>query len=171
MEDQRKNKRIILEAKKPNGFEESEGLNSKPKKADNDNEDDKEDDDEVDNENKKKVRKKVKKESFDELIDSYTSNEQLREELKNHLAVRKAKRGALTNRAIELSLKELDRLTEKLPVNDEVLIDENKIKIVQQSIVKGWVGFFEIKEHTTYKPNAQNNNIFAEIGREEGFFQ
>lgn len=170
MEDQRKSKRIILKAKKPNGFEESEGLILKPKKADNDNEDDKDNDNEVENENKKKVSKKVKKDSFDELINSYTSNEQLREELKNHLAVRKAKKGALTNRAIELSLKELDRLTEKLPANDVELIDENKIKIVQQSIVKGWVGFFELKEYTVYKPNNKSNNIFAEIGREEGFF-
>lgn len=135
---------------------------------DNDNESDNDNVNVNDNENKRS--KKVKKESFDELIDSYTSNEQLREELKNHLVVRKAKKGALTNRAIELSLKELDRLTEKLPINNTELIDENKIRIVQQSIIKGWVGFFEVKENTTYKSNTQNNNVFAEIGREEGFF-
>lgn len=172
VEDQRKSKRIILKAKKPNGLKESESLNLNPKKADNDNEDDNEEDDDVEDEKdkKKKVRKKVNKESFDSLIDSYTDNLQLREELKNHLAVRKAKKGALTNRAIELSLKELDKLTEKLPVNDIELINEKKIKIVQQSIMKGWVGFFEIKENTGYKSNIQNNNIFAEIGREEGFF-
>lgn len=172
MEGQEKSKRIILIPKKPNGFKESEGLNSKPKKADNDNEVDNEVDDvnEYEDDNKKKKRKKVSKTSFDNLIETYTSNEQLREELKNHLAVRKAKKGALTNRAIELSLKELDKLTSDLPVNDTELINNKKIKIVQQSIMKGWVGFFEVKENTTYKSNTQNNNVFAEIGREEGFF-
>ncbi len=108
--------------------------------------------------------------SFDDLIDEYTENLQLREELKNHLAVRKAKKGALTNRAIELSFKELDKLTSKIPVNDTGQIDDEKIKIVQQSILKGWIGFFPLKEDITYKPRSQNNNVFAEIGREEGFF-
>ena len=163
MEGQRKSKGIILIPKKPNGFEETERLNQKPKKADNDNEDDNDND-------KKKRRKKVSKTSFDDLIENYTPNEHLREELKNHLAVRKAKKGALTNRAIELSLKELDKLTSDLPVNDVEAIENKKIKIVQQSIMKGWVGFFEIKENAKYSYGSKNNNVFAEIGREEGFF-
>ena len=97
-----------------------------------------------------KVRKESKKESkktFDDLIDSYTSNSELKEELKNHLATRKAKKATLTNRAIELSLKKLDELTSNMPVNIQ---EEEKIKIVQQSIERGWVGFFEIKEQQTF---------------------
>lgn len=39
-----KNKRILLKPKKPNGFEESEGINQKPKKADNDEEDEEDND-------------------------------------------------------------------------------------------------------------------------------
>lgn len=161
-----------MKVKKTIGFTKSERLKTKPKKADNDNEDEEDNDNEVDdvNENKKRIRKQVSKTSFDDLIDTYTTNSQLREELKNHLAVRKAKKGALTNRAIELSLKELDKLTSDLPVNDMELIDEKKIKIVQQSITRGWVGFFEVKENTAYKSNTRNSNVFAEIGREEGFF-
>ena len=87
-----------------------------------------------------KPNKRSKKESnvsFDELIDNYTLNEELRAELKNHLKVRKQKKGALTNRAIELSLKELDKLTKNIPVNMVDQQDKKKIEIVQQSILKG----------------------------------
>ena len=95
----------------------------------------------------RKVSKKESKKSFDDLIDSYTSNPELQEELKNHLATRKAKKATLTNRAIELSLKKLDELTSNIPVNMQ---EEAKIKIVQQSIERGWVGFFELKEQQTF---------------------
>lgn len=90
--------------------------------------------------NERIIKKEIKKEtkqSFDSLIDSYTENEILRTELKNHLAVRKQKKGALTNRAIELELKKLDNLTSN---------DFEKIDIVQQSIERGWTGFFPLKE-------------------------
>lgn len=84
---------------------------------------------------------KKEKETFDELIDNYTFNEELREELKNHLATRKSKKATLTNRAIELSLKKLDDLVKKIPINDQ---EGMKIKIVQQSIERGWTSFFEL---------------------------
>lgn len=101
----------------------------------------------------KKESKKEKKQSFDDLINSYTQNEELREELKNHLATRKAKKATLTNRAIELSLKNLDSLVESKPINDQ---ENEKIKIVQQSIAYGWTGFFELKEKGQ-KQNKKND--------------
>lgn len=73
--------------------------------------------------------------SFDELIDSYTENSVLREELKEHLKTRRAKRAALNNHAIELSLKRLDELTGST---------KEKIKIVQNSIINGWTGFYPL---------------------------
>ncbi|MDR1627225.1 MAG: hypothetical protein LBR79_00440 [Oscillospiraceae bacterium] len=90
---------------------------------------------------KNKKEKNIKKEkifsekSFDELIDDYTQNEKLRCELKEHLKTRKAKRAALTNHAIELSLKKLDTLSGN---------DEEKIKIVQNAIERGYTSFFEL---------------------------
>lgn len=93
--------------------------------------------------NNKKERKKDNQSSFNELIDDYTSNELLRNELRNHLKTRKSKKATLTNRAIELSLKTLDKLTSQYPINEQ---DEMKIKIVQKSIENGWTGFFELKE-------------------------
>lgn len=88
-----------------------------------------------------KVSKKENKKSFDELIDNFTKNPELREELKNHLIVRKQKKASLTNRAIELELKTLQNLSQ----NEEV-----QIEIVRQSIERGWIGFFEVKnsKHT-----------------------
>lgn len=101
--------------------------------------------------NKKKVSKK---ESFDDLIDAYTINENLKEELKNHLSVRKASKGALTNRALELSFKKLNELTKQYPVNEQEKI---KIKIVQQSIERGWVGFFPYKEVADTSTQSRQN--------------
>ena len=115
---------------------------------------------------KKKEKKVSKKESFDLLIDNYTSNEDLRYELKNHLATRKSKKATLTNRAIELSLKKLDELTADLPIND---MEEEKIKIVQQSIERGWVGFFKLQNDKTSITKNQSsgwdyiNNEFEKV--------
>lgn len=92
-----------------------------------------------------KVKKaKPKPISFDEIIDAYTENEDLRVELKEHLKTRKQKKAALTNRALELSLKKLDKLADN---------DEEKIQIVQNSIMNGWVGFFELNEKDKNKLN------------------
>ena len=121
----------------------------------------------------KKVSKKESKKSFDDLIDLYTQNEELREELKNHLATRKAKKATLTNRAIELSLKTLDSLVENKPINDQ---EDEKIKIVQQSIENGWIGFFALKEKSQtnqqWTPKQNNTgNPFFDLLREEGKMQ
>lgn len=111
-----------------------------------------------------KVSKKV---SFDSLINRYTDNEELRQELKNHLATRKSKKATLTNRAIELSFKKLDELVKKVPINEQ---EQVKIKIVQQSIERGWTGFFELKEQGSKQYNNKNTNWFDVIGKEEGIF-
>lgn len=108
----------------------------------------------------KKVRKKNNTKSFDELIEAYTNNVDLQEELKNHLQTRKAKKASMTNRAIELSFKSLDKLSNN---------DEEKIKIVQQSIERGWIGFFALTKEKT-NSSKSNTNWFAEIGKEEGIF-
>jgi hypothetical protein len=109
--------------------------------------------------NKNKIREKnIKKEkifsekSFDELIDDYTQNEKLRYELKEHLKIRKAKRAALTNHAIELSIKKLDTLSGN---------DEGKIKIVQNAIERGYTSFFELPS------NKKRLNPSSGIFREE----
>lgn len=91
----------------------------------------------------KKERKEPEKQrkenviSFNQIIENYTSNQQLRNELKEHLKVRKNKKAALTNRAIELSLKKLDDLASN---------DAEKIKMVQNAIMSGWTTFYPLKK-------------------------
>lgn len=86
----------------------------------------------------KNIKKESKKKnSFDFIINTYSENETLKNELKNHLAVRKLKKGALTDRAIELELNSLDKLANN---------DKDKIAIVRQSIERGWISFYPIKE-------------------------
>lgn len=82
-------------------------------------------------------KKEKTKQTFDSLIDEYTNNEDLRNELKEHLKTRKLKKAALTNRAIELSLSELDKIATG---------DYEKIQIVRNSIMNGWTGFFPLKK-------------------------
>lgn len=88
---------------------------------------------------KKKTSKKEtlpeNQKSFDMIIESYTSNKKLQKELKEHLKVRKAKK-ALSNHAIKLSLDRLEKIASS---------DEEKIAIVQNSIVGGWTKFYELK--------------------------
>lgn len=110
-----------------------------------------------DKNDKKNISKKERKETFDKLIENYTTNDELKEELKNHLATRKAKKATLTNRAIELSLKKLDELVKIVPVNEQ---EGMKLKIVRQSIERGWTGFFPIQE------NNKNNDGWNYIKQE-----
>lgn len=114
---------------------------------------------------KNKGKKESNRASFDTIIDNYTDNEDLRFELKNHLAVRKAKKGAMTNRAIEISLETLDKLTHYVPISEQ---EEAKIKIVQQSIERGWIGFFEVKENKQPQQCKRSGNPFFDLLREEG---
>lgn len=132
----------------------------------------------VKNNNIKKESKKERKEpekqrkenviSFNQLIEDYTPNEQLRSELKEHLKVRKNKKAALTNRAIELSLKKLDDLASN---------DAEKIQMVQNAIMSGWTTFYPLKEDekkkmgskSSYDMNSyerQSHNIFDELYEE-----
>lgn len=88
--------------------------------------------------------------TFDEIIDSHTDNEQLRSELKEHLRTRKKKKASLTNRAIELSLKELDKLADT---------DEEKILIVQNSIMGGYSKFYKLKKDEASRLSESNFDV------------
>ena len=105
----------------------------------------------------KKERKKEK--TFDEIIDSFTDDLELRAELKNHLAVRKLKKGSLTDRAIELELKTLSKLSDNTNI---------QLEIVRQSIEKGWIGFFPVKNDVGTNFKVLSGNPFFDLLREEG---
>lgn len=94
--------------------------------------------------------------SFQKLIGSYTENEELRKTIFDFLDHRKSiKKPVKTIRTLELILKELDK-------------HSNKIEVLNQSIMNGWQGLFEIKQS---KKESTGNNIFYEIGKERGLWQ
>ena len=98
--------------------------------------------------NKSNTDKESKKDSpasFDSLIEEYAKgNAEVAELLGEWLKVRKAKRAAMTNRAIELNLQKLDRLAQ-----------ESKMSVadyLKEVICRGWQAFYPINNF------ASNNN-------------
>ena len=110
----------------------------------------------------KKVFKKENEKSFNDLIEKYTQNENLRFELKEHLKTRKLKKAALSNHALELSFRKLDLLSNN---------DDEKIEIVQESIMNSWIGFFPLKpyEKTQKRPSPVSQNTSYNINEYENW--
>ena len=113
--------------------------------------------------NTDKVSKKEKTvKTFDEIFQSYTQDPETLYLLGEWLKVRKAKRSALTDSAIQLNLEKLNRLAREsnLSVND----------YLKEVICRGWQAFYPIKE---YKANSapkeeSTGNVFLDIMKDEG---
>ena len=88
-------------------------------------------------------KKKEKKETYVSILDSYTSNDSLKSSLNDFLEMRKKMKG-FTTRAFKLALNKLDELS-----ND----DNEKIKIVNQSVMNSWKSFYELKDETNKYPS------------------
>ena len=86
--------------------------------------------------NKKKERKSA---GYDEIIADYTENGELRSALVEFVKMRKMMKKPLTDRALSLLL------TSKRGLDCLASSDAEKIDIVQQSIMRGWMGFFPLK--------------------------
>ena len=110
-------------------------------------------------ENRIEEKERKKGKTFDKIIDNFTDDLELRAELKNHLAVRKLKKGSLTDRAIELELKTLSKLSDNTDI---------QLEIVRQSIEKGWIGFFPVKNNVETNSKVVIGNPFFDLLREEG---
>ena len=91
----------------------------------------------------KEKEEKEKKETYVSILDSYTSNETLKSSLNDFIEMRKKMKG-FTTRAFKLALNKLDELS-----ND----DNEKIKIVNQSVMNSWKSFYELKEETNKYPS------------------
>lgn len=91
----------------------------------------------------KEKEEKEKRKTYVSILDSYTSNETLKSSLNDFIEMRKKMKG-FTTRAFKLALNKLDELT-----ND----DEEKIKIVNQSVMNSWKSFYELKEETNKYPS------------------
>ena len=94
-----------------------------------------------------KERKKPA-ETYDSIIDSYTENGELRSALAEFVKMRKMMKKPLTNKALSLLL------TSKKGLDGLASNDAEKIDIVQQSIMRGWQGFFPLKDIEAKKNTA-----------------
>lgn len=96
--------------------------------------------------------KEIKKErkTFDGLIEKYITEtgagEEVRELLGEWLKVRKAKRSAMTDRAIELNLNKLDEIARE----SNLTVAE----YLKEVICRGWQAFFPIKTYNTKQEQA-----------------
>lgn len=102
--------------------------------------------------------------SFDRLIADYANgNGEITELLQEWLKVRKTKRAAMTDKAIELNLNKLDRLA----AESRMSVPE----YLREVICRGWQAFYPI---SNYQPRQQQrqqgNNVFLDMAKEEGLF-
>lgn len=111
--------------------------------------------------NKKPEEKKERKNSFDQIIDSYSDDPVTRELLREWLKVRKAKRAAMTDRAITLNIKKLSDCAQKsgMSVN----------KYLEEIICKGWAAFYEIKNFKQGPASKVSGDI--DYGSPEDFYK
>jgi hypothetical protein len=97
----------------------------------------------ISNTNIKKEKKR--KSNFDKTIENYTDNEELREAILEFIKFRKGIKSILTDRALTLLLRNLDKFAKN---------DNEKIEIINQSILNGWKGIFPLKI------DPKQNNLF-----------
>lgn len=110
----------------------------------------------ISNTNDKKKESKSKANSFDSLIENYSNgNEEVKALLGDWLKVRKAKRAAMTDRAIELNLQKLDRLASEsnLTVAD----------YLKEVICRGWQAFYPINNFNA--PAPKQSGIMDDFNR------
>lgn len=92
-----------------------------------------------DKERKKEVAEKKAQNSFNRIILDYTQNPETIRLLGEWLKVRKSKRAAMTDYAIQLNLEKLDKLAEE----SNLSVDD----YLKEVIMRGWTAFFPIKQH------------------------
>ena len=99
------------------------------------------------NTNKKKVSKKN---SFDEIILNYSQDEETIDLLKEWLKVRKAKRAAMTDRAIKMNIDKLNSLAKQSNMSVNQYLSE--------VICRGWAAFYAINTYSNTGYNKQSKN-------------
>lgn len=108
-------------------------------------------------------KKTRKAKSFDDIIDAYTNDPTTKELLGEWLQNRKAKRSAMTDRAIQSNINVLDRLAQesRMNVND----------YLAEVIRRGWGSFFAIENYRNngyqQKPRQQSQQPHWDLTEEE----
>lgn len=103
--------------------------------------------------------KKIKKENFTKQIEDFTADNEERELLIEWLNVRKAKRGAMTEKAIELNLNRLRDYAEQSGMSVK--------EYLQEIICRGWQAFYVINNYANSKKENKRNidfdNLFTNV--------
>lgn len=137
---------------KPSGYLENHSV---AKKADKD----KEDEEDIDNEEEILKKEKIKKEkSFQDVFNENNFSNELTNSLKDFIVMRKTIKKPMTTKALELLLKNLDRLTN---------LEAEKIAILNQSIENGWQTVYPLKNLEEKKNFDKQKNT----SKESEFFE
>lgn len=99
------------------------------------------------------IDKERKSNSFDVIISEYTTDEIISDLLKEWLKVRKAKRAAMTDKAIQMNIAKLDKLTIESNMSVE--------KYLEEVICRGWAAFYPITNYNQKQdkqPKQKNND-------------
>jgi hypothetical protein len=111
------------------------------------------------NKNDKKIKNNiVNLQEIIKVITDYTSNQDLKMAINDFIDYRKQIKKPLTVKALNLNLKELNKLTSD---------DKTKIAILNQSIMNSWQGLFPLKQNKSTGTTGNIGNVFLEIYKEE----
>lgn len=113
----------------------------------------------ITNELNKENKKKESKGSFDRIIEAYTEDEKIIDLLQEWLKVRKAKRAAMTDRAVKMNIEKLDELAAK----SKMTVNE----YLSEVICRGWAAFYEIKNYGSNNQGGYNNEQRETINGKE----
>ena len=84
-------------------------------------------------------KKEIKNNSFDSIIAAYTTDEEITELLQEWLKVRKAKRAAMTDRAIQMNIDKMDKLAQESRMT--------VVEYLKEVICRGWAAFYAINDY------------------------
>ena len=103
---------------------------------------------------KTKTKRNTKEKALASFLESYTDNAELLEALRGFVEMRKEKGGVLTERALQLSLSKLDKLSSR---------DEEKIAIVNESVMREWKTFYPLKKQEMRQHGTGRNDSRAAL--------
>lgn len=103
---------------------------------------------------KTKTKRNTKEKTLASLLESYTDNAELLEALRGFVEMRKEKGGVLTERALQLSLSKLDKLSTS---------NEEKIAIVNESVMREWKTFYPLKKQEVRQHGTGRNDSRAAL--------
>lgn len=121
-------KKKQTETEKPNGFKENQ---MDAKKADNDNEDEEDNEEDISKKNKKRK-------TFDDVFTENHFSKELETTIRDFIDMRKTIKKPMTSKALELLIKNLEKLTN---------LEEEKIAILNQSIEHSWQTVYPLKNN------------------------